>query len=222
MANSRDKSPDPGTHCPALTNPPESRDRPGHSAVPPTPPGNHTPRELSEGPIRSLKARARLIHREVQVGDPAALMRARSLSEFRGTNDAAIATSIRRRHCLQLVAHEFGFRSWPHASAVLSGQVVDDYGALLYPQGASAHGNVWLASYAAAAAIRKESGGYLLAYQRHYFIVDRYFIETLGLDPEDADWAKIGRDWARPIDPAARTRLYGRLISRRAVLDPVL
>ncbi|MBK8229125.1 MAG: hypothetical protein IT349_15895 [Candidatus Eisenbacteria bacterium] len=143
------------------------------------------------------------------------------MSEFRGCDDATTAAGIRRRHCLHLIANEFGFRSWTHALAVLSGQRVEDFGTLLYPKGGAAHGNVWLASYDAAAAIRRESGGYLLAYQRHYFIVDRYFIETLGLDPEDADWAAIGRDWARPTAPAARTRLYGRLIARRPASEPI-
>jgi len=36
---------------------------------------------------------------------------------------------------------------------------------------------------------------------------DQYFIATLGLDPEARDWARIGRDWVRPLDTAARHRL---------------
>ncbi|MBC7171580.1 MAG: hypothetical protein H5U40_04100, partial [Polyangiaceae bacterium] len=68
------------------------------------------------------------------------------------------------------------------------------------------------ASYEEASTIRAEHGGYLLAYKRHFFIVDSYFIETLGLDPADPDWERIGRDWARPLAPEARTRLYERLI----------
>jgi hypothetical protein len=38
-------------------------------------------------------------------------------------------------------------------------------------------------------------------------IVDQHFIETLGLDPEARDWARIGRDWVRPLDARARHRL---------------
>jgi hypothetical protein len=55
----------------------------------------------------------------------------------------------------------------------------------------------------------------LLAYRRHFFIVDRYFIETLGLLPEDPDWELIGRDWVKPRQMDARARLYGTLIRRR-------
>jgi hypothetical protein len=68
-----------------------------------------------------------------------------------------------------------------------------DFGTLLYPDGADAHWNIWSASYAEARSIRAHYGGYLLAYRRHFFIVDRYFIETLGLLPEDPDWELIGR-----------------------------
>jgi hypothetical protein len=45
-------------------------------------------------------------------------------------------------------------------------------------------------------------------------IVDRYFIETLGLLPEDPDWELIGRDWVKPRQMDARARLHGTLIRR--------
>ena len=94
----------------------------------------------------------------------------------------------------------------------------DDFGTLLYPNGASAHWNIWSASYDEAKAIRADHGGYLLAYKRHFFIVDRHFIETIGLDPDDPDWEKMGRDWVRPKDPEARGRLYARLTRDRAAV----
>ena len=40
------------------------------------------------------------------------------------------------------------------------------------------------------------------------------FIETLGLDPDASDWQRLGRDWVRPLDVRARTRLYGELIAK--------
>ena len=69
------------------------------------------------------------------------------------------------------------------------------------------------ASYDEAREIRREHGGSLLACRRHFFIVDRHCIEFLGIDPDDPDWQHIGRDWARPADPASRQRLYGWLIN---------
>ena len=38
-------------------------------------------------------------------------------------------------------------------------------------------------------------------------------IGALGLDPDDADWAAIGWDWARPLHVEARLRLYGGLLA---------
>ena len=53
-----------------------------------------------------------------------------------------------------------------------------------------------------------------MAYKKHYFIVERYFLESFGLDPGDAGWERIGRDWVRPAGLAARSRLHARLMAR--------
>ncbi len=165
--------------------------------------------------IEDLKARARALHRAARNGEPAALERLRAIAELRELDDPGISGGVRRRHCLAAIARELGFAGWPHALAALEGEPLADYGTLLYPPNASAHWNVWSASHDEARAIRAEHGGYLLAYERHYFIVDGYFIETLGLDPADPDWDAIGRDWARPASKEARTRLYQKLIAAR-------
>ena len=162
--------------------------------------------------IDELKARARVLQRRVQAGDAALLAQLRELDEYEATG----STGVRRRHCLTLVARAFGFANWPHARAVLAGERRDDFGSLLYPDACAAHWNIWSASYAEAKAIRAEHGGYLLAYKRQFLVVDRHFIETLGLDPDDPDWEAIGRDWVEPANPAARERLYRRLVQNRA------
>ena len=162
-----------------------------------------------------LKARARILHRRARTLEHAALVRLRTLDELRGLDDATLAAAVKRRHCLALVAHELGFKGWPHAVAVLSGTATDDFGTLLYPEGGAAHWNIWSASYDEARTIRAQHGGYLLAYRHHFFIADRYFIETLGLDPDDPDWEHIGRDWVRPQHLDARDRLYAKLIRQR-------
>ena len=77
--------------------------------------------------------------------------------------------------------------------------------------------NIWSASYEEARTIRQQHGGYLLAYRQHFFITDRHFIKTLGLNPDDPDWELIGRDWVKPTRSDARERLYGKLIRRRTI-----
>jgi hypothetical protein len=75
------------------------------------------------------------------------------------------------------------------------------------------HLNRWYKTYEEAAAVRKDCRGYLLAYRRQY-VVDRYFIETLSLNPNDPDWEAIGFDWVRPLEVIARTRLYSKLVAQ--------
>jgi len=162
-----------------------------------------------------LRAHARRLHRCIIAEEPRALARARRLPEFHERDDASIRETIRRRHCLAIVARELGFGDWPHAVAVISGERSDDFGTLLYPRGADAFWNIWSASYDEARSIRAEHGGYLLAYKRHYFIVEPGFIEALGLDPNDPDWEAMGRDWVAPRDTDARERQYAKLFERR-------
>lgn len=168
-----------------------------------------------ENIVHDLKAKARILQRLVHERDADALRRVRALSELAGFDDASLSSNVQRRHCLTVIARELGFDGWSHALSVLTGENKEDFGRLLSPPGAAAHWNIWSASYDEARAIRAEHGGYLLAYKRHYFIVDRYYLETLGLDPDDADWDRMGRDWVRPREPTARTRLYAKLIARR-------
>lgn len=163
--------------------------------------------------IQQHKSEARILHRETRRRVPEALRRGRILKELRESSDDAIAENTLRRHCLAVIAREIGFDGWPHALGVITGQRSDDFGTILYPPRGAAYWNIWSASYHEAKSLREQTGGYLLAYKKHYFIVERYFIESLGLDPEDPDWERIGRDWAPPADLAARSRLYSRLIA---------
>jgi hypothetical protein len=168
-------------------------------------------------PIRELKIRAAILQRRIVDRQPSALARLRALPEFRASSadhlDSA-GTPILRRHCLAILARELGFNGWPHAKDVISGaRDVSDFGTVLYPKRCGGHLNLWYRSYDDAAIGRRASGGYLLAYRRHYMVVHSLFIETLGLDPDASDWQRLGHDWVRPLDVGARTRLYGELIA---------
>jgi hypothetical protein len=167
--------------------------------------------------IRELKVRAEILHKRVRTGDTRALARLRVLGEFRRVPNATlakVAQSIRRRHCLSAVAAEFGFADWTQARATLTGEgSITDFGTLLCPDRCCAHLNLWFRRYDEAAAVRQRRNGYLLAHRRHYVVVDRFYIVTLGLDPDDVDWEAIGFDWVRPRSRAARTRLYSKLIA---------
>ncbi|MFN2576317.1 MAG: hypothetical protein ABR607_01355 [Pyrinomonadaceae bacterium] len=67
--------------------------------------------------------------------------------------------------------------------------------------------NHWFANYDEARASLEQGGGFLLPYQRHFFVCQANVITALGLDAGDPDWEKIGYDCARPADRAAFERL---------------
>lgn len=169
-------------------------------------------------PIRELKIRAEILQRQLVRRQPPTLARLRSLPEFRACSSDELESAgprVLRRQCLALLAMELGFSGWRHAKEVISGaRATSDFGTLLYPRRCGGHLNLWYSRYGEAVIGRRVSGGYLLAYRRDFMVVDRSFIETLGLDPDDSGWRCLGFDWVRPIDMRARTRLYGALIAR--------
>jgi len=67
--------------------------------------------------------------------------------------------------------------------------------------------NRWYANYEEARGSLDRDGGFLLPYQKHFFICQPDVISALGLDPNDPDWEKIGFDCAHPVDAAAFERL---------------
>ncbi|WP_437280355.1 hypothetical protein WME90_07280 [Sorangium sp. So ce375] len=171
-------------------------------------------------PVRELKIRAELLHKQLASNDAEALLRLRALPELSRADEAALAAAasgIRRKHCLAVVARECGFSSWERARLALAGEPgAPELGTLLYGRdGGVLHH--WFATYdearAHVEALPEASRGYLLAYNLHFFIADRAFIASLGLDPDDPDWQAIGWDWARPADLAARSRLYAKRLA---------
>ncbi|OLC37598.1 MAG: hypothetical protein AUH81_05955 [Candidatus Rokubacteria bacterium 13_1_40CM_4_69_5] len=70
--------------------------------------------------------------------------------------------------------------------------------------------NRWFTTYEDARASLDAEGGYLLPYRAQFFVTSPEGIRELGLDPDDADWARIGWDWARPLDAVAWERLRAR------------
>jgi hypothetical protein len=169
-------------------------------------------------PISELKVRAEVLHRSAQNGNAAALTRLRGVPELRKATDADLSL-VRRKHCLTAVAKEVGFESWRQARHVLGGATDEGgFGRMLSTPGGFL--NQWFASYEEARAVQREllarkEASYLLAYQRQFFLTERGYIDALGLDPDDSDWQEIGWDWAEPLHPPARSRLYGKLLASR-------
>jgi len=67
--------------------------------------------------------------------------------------------------------------------------------------------NHWFTDYGEARTFLKKDGGYLLPYREQFVITEANGIRELGLDPDDPDWERIGRDWVKPHDLDAWERL---------------
>jgi hypothetical protein len=67
--------------------------------------------------------------------------------------------------------------------------------------------NRWFANYEDARQALESGGGFLLPYRKHFFVCEADVIQALGLEPEDPDWERIGRDGAQPKDQDAYQRL---------------
>jgi hypothetical protein len=172
-------------------------------------------------PVRELKVRAEVLQRGLEGGDGVVLRRLRALPELRKADEStlrAAAASIQRKHCLAIVGKETGFSGWEHARRVLSGDPEEaDFGGLLCGAGRGTFLNHWFSTYDEARRVHQDllamgSTRYLLAFKRQVLITEGGYIESLGLDPEDADWREIGWDWVRPRRVDARCRLYAKLL----------
>ncbi len=67
--------------------------------------------------------------------------------------------------------------------------------------------NRWFSNYEDARKSLESEGGFLLPYKRQFFVCDSEAIRTMGLEPDDADWEKIGWNCVQPTDMQAYQRL---------------
>jgi hypothetical protein len=124
---------------------------------------------------------------------------------------------LRLKHALAVIAEERGYSSWQALKSALLGASDERAAAadtaedsLWYGHEVAVFLNRWFASYVDARRWHEVAGGYLLPYRQHFFVCEAEVIRTLGLDPDDEDWQRIGRDAARPADAPACRRLRDR------------
>jgi hypothetical protein len=153
-----------------------------------------------------------------------AAARFRSLPHLAGLSARDIVSqkeSVKRKHALTVIAFENGQPSWADLKRRLEKREAirakRDY-TPLYPRRCEGFINEWYASYEAARDHLREAGGYLLPYKNHFFICKDEYIRALGLDPDDADWGRIGSDWVNPTDRDAWERLNSKLQTVEAEL----
>jgi hypothetical protein len=87
-----------------------------------------------------------------------------------------------------------------------------DFEKLWYQPNLDVFLNRWFRTYEEARRSLDGEGGFLLPYQKYFFVCEADVIQALGLEPDDPDWERIGRDAAKPADNEA----YQRLRDKRA------
>ncbi|MCA1591414.1 MAG: hypothetical protein LC754_01910 [Acidobacteria bacterium] len=125
-----------------------------------------------------------------------------------------IREQVKLKHALAVIAFEHGHTSW-RALKEFSETVgqpplrasTPAPGREMYARGLDVLLNRWFASYEDARASLEQHGGFLLPFDRQFFICEPEGIRILGLNPDDPDWERIGWDWVKPLDQEAWLRL---------------
>ena len=157
--------------------------------------------------IQQLRVRAEILHHRALSDDDAVIRRVNKSSLLE-------SSGVRRRDCLAALASELGFANWGEAKLVLAGADSQNYGTLLCPLKAGGYLNLWFKTREEAIQVRNQRGGWLLAYRHQFFVAERPYIKSLGLDPNDSAWVALRFDWTTPGASDARASLYSKLVSR--------
>ncbi|WP_233582484.1 hypothetical protein [Corallococcus sp. CA053C] len=172
--------------------------------------------------LHDCKVRASLLLKDLDSPDTARATRAaermRALPFFAGLPLGEVLArrdTVQHKHGLAVIAREAGHATWTELKQALSNTepapALDTGGFFQKQQGVFL--NRWFATYEEAAASLATQGGFLFPFRQQCFVCEADFLQALGIDTKDPDWERMGRDWVRPRDSAARTRLEVKLVA---------
>jgi len=104
---------------------------------------------------------------------------------------------IALKEAYEIIARSSGFASWRDMKSTIEKHEV------LRPSRASALWNIWYATHSEGQKHIVDHGGFLLPYQKQFFVCDEDYIRSLGLELDDSDLQLVGYDWVTPKDHAA-------------------
>ncbi|CAM3281266.1 MULTISPECIES: hypothetical protein [Corallococcus] len=171
--------------------------------------------------LHECKVRASLLLKDLDSSDAPRATRAaermRALPFFAGLSLGEVLArrdTVKHKHGLTVIAREAGHATWTQLKQALQAVPAPglDTGVFFQKQRGSFL-NRWFATYEEAATSLAAQGGFLFPFRHQYFVCEADFLRTLGIDATEADWARLGHDWVRPRDPAAKERLEGKLVA---------
>lgn len=171
--------------------------------------------------LHEYKVRASLLLKDLDSPDTARATRAaermRALPFFAALSLGEVLArrdSVKHKHGLSVVAREAGHATWTDLKQALEAREGRLDTRALFQKGQSVFLNRWFSSYEDAARSLESQGGFLFPFRTQCFVCEADFLQALGIDPRDADWERMGRDWVRPRDAAAKDRLEAKLVAR--------
>jgi len=166
--------------------------------------------EPKDSPLQELQSRAERLFEGIEARNAQCLERIHAQVPRLAK---ASSREINIEHARTTLAREVGFKTWQMATEVLEGRSVpgDDFGDFWYSTATDVMLSHWCRNYQEARAVQEEEGGFLIPYRRHFAVVEKAYIEILGMDADDPDWQVVGHDVAQPRDKMG----YRRLVSRR-------
>lgn len=163
--------------------------------------------------VRDAREQAKRLLKDLRSGDPdraqpAANLfcKAPMLKDFSPESIAADPSRIQLKHALAAVARDHGYVSWK--------KLKDAADVAWYPR-MTGFLTAWYARYEEAKVCHDRNGGYLLTHKGQFFVCEADFIESLGIDPNDPRWERIGYDAAKPADKKACEELYALAVTRK-------
>ena len=169
--------------------------------------------------VDEYRLEAERLYRDVRTGKGATALRAAKRfqvlerwRDFTAREIQASADAVRFEDAEQVLARENEFSTWAELANQAINAPIIFHTARLFPEKSDVFLNLWFRSYAdARAAHEAEPDLLLFPYGEQFVLCEPALLGWLGADPHDQDWEKIGRDWVRPLDETARSRLAARL-----------
>ena len=168
---------------------------------------------MSHSPLEEYKTQASLLLKQLHAHDADAIRRFEQLP-----HPITDISQVQLKHALHVIALEHQFDTWADFKKHLDRKEklrlyreTRNQFTPLYPPRCRAFINEWHVDYEIASLELGRTGGYLLPYKNQYFICQAAYISTLGLDPDDPDWALIGWNWIKPANQEAWERLNHQL-----------
>ncbi|NNC09317.1 hypothetical protein HJC10_41695 [Corallococcus exiguus] len=170
--------------------------------------------------LHEYKVRASLLLKDLDSSDTARATRAaermRALPFFATLSLGEVLArrdTVQHKHGLAVVAREAGHTTWTELKQALEGGARALDTRAFFQKGQSPFLNRWFSTYEEASRSLDAQGGFLFPFRDQCFICEADFLQALGIDSRDADWERMGRDWVRPRDLAAKERLEAKLVS---------